>query len=113
MVIVTVPLVPAVLVAATAEKLPEPLRTVVLMALLGIALVGLLLVVATLLGGHWVRRIGSHRRGPSIPPDRESLLRSSVEHVRSAGSPTGGDPSDPLDDTIDEHRHEPGETRVD
>jgi hypothetical protein len=48
---------------------PEPTRTILLMALLGIALVGLLLVVFILLGGHWVRRLGSHRRGPSVPPD--------------------------------------------
>lgn len=51
------------------EKIPEPTRTMIIMALLGIALLGMLLVVGILLGGHWVRRIGSHRRRPPVPPD--------------------------------------------
>lgn len=55
--------------ALLAEELPPTTKAVALMALLGILLVGLLLVVFILLGGHWVRRIGSHRRGPSVPPD--------------------------------------------
>ena len=52
-----------------AKELPPTTKAMVLMALLGIALLGLLLVVFILLGGHWVRRIGSHRRGPTVPPD--------------------------------------------
>ena len=55
--------------ATTAEKIPPPTRAAVLMALLGILLLGMLMVVATLLGGHWVRRWGAHRRGPAVPPD--------------------------------------------
>lgn len=55
--------------APPAKQMPPTTKAVVLMALLGIALLGLLLVVFILLGGHWVRRIGSHRRGPSVPPD--------------------------------------------
>ena len=51
------------------EKLPPPLRAKVYMALLGILLLGLLLIVIVLLGGHWVRRLGSYRRGPAVPPD--------------------------------------------
>jgi hypothetical protein len=43
------------------------------MALLGIAIVGLLFVVMILLGGHWVRRQGRTRRGPVVPPDRTPL----------------------------------------
>ena len=50
-------------------KLPEPIRAYALMALLGIALLGMFLVVIILLGGHWVRKIGNYRRGPSVPPD--------------------------------------------
>ena len=60
------------------EKLPPPTRAAVLMALLGIALVGLLLVVVILLGGHWVRRQGNFRRGPSVPPDRPPLPHGSA-----------------------------------
>ena len=51
------------------KNLPEPYRSLALMALLGIALVGMLLIVATLLGGHWVRRWGDRVRRPSVPPD--------------------------------------------
>ena len=50
-------------------KLPEPVRFSVYMALLGIALLGMLLIVGTLLGGHWVRRWGDRRRHSAVPPD--------------------------------------------
>lgn len=56
--------------AAPVEKLPPPTRAALFMALVGIALIGMFFIVAILLGGHWVRRQGSHRRGPSVPPDR-------------------------------------------
>jgi len=59
---------------AGGRKLPEPTRAAAMMALLGIALLGMLLVVVILLGGHWVRRQGSHRRGRSVPPDRRPLV---------------------------------------
>lgn len=56
-----------------AKQLPPPTKAAAQMALIGIALVGLLFVVMILLGGHWVRRQGTHRRGPVVPPDREPL----------------------------------------
>ena len=55
--------------AASGEKLPEPIRTMALMALLGIALLGMLIVVMTLLGGRWVRRWSEFRSGRGVPPD--------------------------------------------
>ncbi len=61
------------------QTIPEPTRTIVLMALLGIALLGVLIVVSILLGGHWVRRLGGHRRGPSVPLDRRLKSRESRE----------------------------------
>ena len=63
------------LVAAANEgdKLPPPTKAAAQMALLGIALVGLLFVVMILLGGHWARRQGTRRRGPVVPPDRAPL----------------------------------------
>lgn len=70
---------------AAGEQLPPPARAAVLMALLGIALLGMLLVVLILLGGHWVRRIGAHRRGPSVPPDRFPVT------PRPAGEPLSSD----------------------
>jgi hypothetical protein len=51
------------------EKLPPPTWAAILMALLGILLVGLFLVVIILLGGNWVRKLGKHRRRPSVPSD--------------------------------------------
>jgi hypothetical protein len=59
--------------AGAAKTLPLPTRAAAMMAILGIALVGLLFVVVILLGGHWVRRQGSPRRGPVVPPDRMPL----------------------------------------
>jgi len=52
-----------------APMLPEPVRLSAYMALLGIALLGMLLIVGTLLGGHWVRRWGDRHRRPAVPPD--------------------------------------------
>jgi len=51
------------------QILPEPVRSIALMALLGIALLGMLMIVVTLLGGHWVRRLGNRIRRPAVPPD--------------------------------------------
>jgi hypothetical protein len=45
------------------------------MALIGIALLGMLIVVMILLGGHWVRKHSIHRRGPVVPPDRLPLKK--------------------------------------
>lgn len=62
-----------------AAKLPPPTKAAAQMALLGIALVGMLLVVMILLGGHWVRRQGTHRRGPVVPPDRAPIIQKSPQ----------------------------------
>lgn len=75
--------------AAGGDRLPPPTRAAVLMALLGIALVGMLLVVVILLGGHWVRRQGSFRRGSAVPPDRRPIVHVPAEHA-----PTNADDDD-------------------
>jgi len=49
--------------------LSPSLKAAALMVLLGLALVGLVLVVSILIGGRWVRRLGGRRRGPTVPPD--------------------------------------------
>jgi hypothetical protein len=59
-----------------ADKLPPTTKAAAQMALVVIALVGMLLIAMILLGGHWVRRQGSPRRGPIVPPDRAPLMRS-------------------------------------
>ena len=68
--------------AKAGDKLPPPTRAAAEMALLGIALVGLLFVVMILLGGHWVRRQGTLRRGPVVPPDRAPLKADKAESPR-------------------------------
>jgi hypothetical protein len=64
--------------AKNSDKLPPPTRAILLMALLGIALIGLMFVVAILLGGHWVRRQGAFRRWPAVPADRLPLASPST-----------------------------------
>lgn len=64
-------------------KLPEPVRHSAYMALLGIALLGMLLIVGILLGGHWVRRWGDRRRRPAVPPDVLASRESKQESEES------------------------------
>ena len=71
--------------ADTSNKLPPPTKAAALMALLGILLLGMLLVVVILVGGHWVRRWGSHRRGPAVPPDM--ALRPPPANLESENPP--------------------------
>ena len=68
-------------VPVNSTTLPEPVRQVAYMALLGIALLGMLMIVATLLGGHWVRRWGDSLRRRSLPPD--VLIPRSTKSSRS------------------------------
>ncbi len=94
------------LVAQAKEQvIPEPLRAIMLMALLGIALLGLLLVVGTMLGAHWVRRLGSFRRGPAVPKDVAPLRDSSAQRV---GNDSGRDMSQEVIDTV-VSRDKPGD----
>jgi hypothetical protein len=60
-----------------ADKLPPTTKAAAQMALVVIALVGMLLIAMILLGGHWVRRQGSPRRGPVVPPDRAPIILNS------------------------------------
>ncbi len=92
------------------EKLPPPTRAIILMALLGILLLGLFLVVFILLGGNWVRRLGKHRRGPSVPPDVAPLQSKSDrdfsppagKNRQSASPPMAITPSDSETQVTDE-----------
>jgi hypothetical protein len=87
-------------------KVPEPTRTIVLMALLGILLVGMLLIVGTMLGAHWVRRQGKFRRGPVVPPDVLSPRTppqpapSKKRNFANTGDTFTGDDTVSNDDTV-------------
>jgi hypothetical protein len=48
---------------AVLEQLDPPRRAAVLMALLGLVLLGLVLVVCAMIGARWVRRMARHRPG--------------------------------------------------
>ena len=74
--------------AAKVDKLSPPASAAVLMALLGIALLGLLIVVVILLGGNWVRKQGNFRRGPSVPPDRSPIPRRTTDGALPASDET-------------------------
>ena len=45
------------------ERLAPPRRAAVIMALLGLTLVGLFLITFVMVGGHWVRRLARQRPG--------------------------------------------------
>src|SRR5690349_8730628 len=82
--------VPWLLLAATAaepvlERIDPPRRAAIIMALLGLTLVGLFLIVLAMIGGHWARRLARHRpgqgsgRNPREPSDAQ--LRQSLESI--------------------------------
>lgn len=69
------PAIVALLLAESAppKSLPPATRAAALMSLVVIVLIGVLFIAAILVGGHWVRRQGSVRRGPPVPADRAPL----------------------------------------
>jgi len=56
------------------ERLDPPRRAAVVMALLGLTLVGLFLVATILVGGHWVRRLARHRPAGSRHSARAATI---------------------------------------
>jgi hypothetical protein len=48
---------------AVLERLDPPRRAAVVMALLGLTLIGMFLITFVMVGGHWVRRLARHRPG--------------------------------------------------
>ena len=79
--------------AAPLERLDPPTRMVVVMALLGLVLLGLLLIVMVMVGARWVRRIGGRRH-----------TRFAGITTRSAAPSFRADsPHDDIDDSHDGH----------
>jgi hypothetical protein len=83
--------------AASPDKLSPPASAAVMMALLGIALLGLLIIVVILLGGSWARKQGNFRRGPSVPPDRSPLPRRSTDSEATANDENTAPPQAGVD----------------
>jgi hypothetical protein len=69
------------------ERLDPPQRTIVIMAVLGLVLTGLMLVAGTMIGAHWVRRMARQKpRSNQSSSDSWSSfvdrrLRESLEDV--------------------------------
>ncbi len=61
------------------ERLDPPRRAVVVMALLGLVLTGLVLITCVMLGAHWVRRLARHKPNDLLPSIE---LRGAAERDR-------------------------------
>jgi hypothetical protein len=64
--------------APVLERLDPPRRAVVVMALLGLVLTGLVLITCVMLGAHWVRRLARHRPRDHV----NNKVRSEAESIR-------------------------------
>ena len=69
---------------AVFERLDPPRRAAVVMALLGLTLVGLFLITFVMVGGHWVRKLARHRPGQrrfGKNAVTESRLREALQNI--------------------------------
>src|SRR3954465_5660913 len=69
---------------AVLERLDPPRRAAVIMALLGLTLIGLFLITFVMVGGHWVRRLARHRPGrkrTSMNPSGDQQLREALTTI--------------------------------
>ena len=90
------PLRPFPVALLAAEQAAEPLlerldperRVAVVMALLGIAILGIFLVTVILLGGSWVRRLARHSRGRT--KDTTNVANKRLPHALEPIMPEGG-----------------------
>lgn len=73
-----------ILFADRATLLPLPLRAKLLMALLGIVVLGIGLVVMIVLGARMVKRLARQRREPSKPLD-DAWYRRPLDAERQTG----------------------------
>ena len=76
---------------AVLERLDPPRRAAVVMALLGLTLVGLFLITFVMVGGHWVRRLARHRPGRRrfvTKAATEGELRDALKQILPEGNPS-------------------------
>ena len=85
-------LVPALLAAEESaepliERLDPPRRAAVLMAILGLVLLGLTLVACVMIGGRWVRRLAREQHGRTllIGHIENQRLRTALRAILPAG----------------------------
>ncbi len=69
------------------ERLDPPRRAAVLMAILGLVLVGLTLVACVMIGGRWARRLARHELGPTKLTNNieNQRLRAALEPILPTG----------------------------
>lgn len=90
------------------ERLDPPRRAAVVMALLGLVLLGLLLVACVMIGAHWVRRLARHRPGAiRKKADEEAANNRQLREALASVLPEAK-----TDDTIQLGRT-PSETKLD
>ena len=67
------------------ERIDPPRRAAIIMALLGLTLVGLFLIVLAMVGGHWARRLARQRPGANSKrtgtSNTDSVLRQSLSSM--------------------------------
>ena len=85
------------------ERLDPPRRAAVLMAILGLVLLGLGLVACVMIGGRWVRRIARvrHGRTKNIAHIENQRLRARLQPIlpdAATGDTTVAEP--PSDETV-------------
>ncbi|MGD9633388.1 MAG: hypothetical protein AB7G28_24475 [Pirellulales bacterium] len=69
------------------ERLDPPRRAAVLMAILGLVLLGLALVACVMIGGRWMRRVARHQLGPTQNTSHieNRRLREALEPILPQG----------------------------
>jgi hypothetical protein len=69
------------------EQLDPPRRAAVLMAILGLVLLGIVLVACVMIGGRWVRHLARHEHGPTKNTTHveNQRLRKALEPVLPQG----------------------------
>lgn len=70
------------------QLLDPPRRAAVLMAILGLVLLGIVLVACVMIGGRWVRRLARHEHGPTkhTANIENQRLRRTLEPILPAGN---------------------------
>jgi hypothetical protein len=69
---------------AAFDRLDAPTRAAVVMALLGLTLVGLFLITFVMVGGHWVRKLARHRPGRQRfgkTAETDGQLREALQNI--------------------------------
>jgi hypothetical protein len=76
------------------DRLDAPTRAAVVMALLGLTLIGLFLITFVMVGGHWVRKLARHR------PGRQRLGKTAETEGELCQAPQNSLPEMKSSDTV-------------